>query len=142
MALVAFFLMDVIGGFNYPGYDWSGQVIEDLLALDAYSFPFALVFCVIYFLLTVFAAYCVYKFFKKTKFNKLVSRGIKLFLISAILGALAFVAFYQPESSTYAKVKDQGIIAMKDEVVESDSDVQETQEVFDMDATMENLSTV
>lgn len=21
MALVAFFLMDVIGGFNYPGYD-------------------------------------------------------------------------------------------------------------------------
>ena len=25
MALVAFLLMDVIGGFNYPGYDWSGQ---------------------------------------------------------------------------------------------------------------------
>ena len=54
MALVAFFLMDVIGGFNFPGYDWSGQVIEDLLALDAYSFPFALVFCVIYFLLRCF----------------------------------------------------------------------------------------
>lgn len=144
------------------------------MALDAYSFPFAIVFCIIYFLLTVFAAYCIYKFFKKSKFNKLLSRGIKLFLISAILGALSFVAFYQPESGTYAKVKDQGIIAMKDEVVdsasandtekndestiesngsseagsngasetESNTDAQETYEVVDMDATMENLSTV
>lgn len=134
--------MDVIGGFNYPGYDWSGQLIQDLLALDSHSFPFALVFCVIYFLLTVFAAYCIYKFLKKMKFNKQLSRGIKLFLISAILAALAFVAFYQPESGTYAKVKDQGIIATKTEVVDSESETQETQEVFDADVTMENLNTV
>lgn len=142
MSLVAFFLMDVIGGFNYPGYDWSGQVIEDLLALNAHSFPFALVFCIIYCLLTIFAAYCIYKFFKTTKLNKQLSRGIKLFLIGAIVCAVALAVFYQPESGTYAKVKDQGIIATTTEAVDSDSDVQETQEVFDMDATIENLGTV
>ena len=142
LSLVAFFLMDVIGGFNYPGYDWSGQVIQDLLSLNSRSFPFALVFCIIYFLLTVFAAYCIYMFFKNKKLNKLLSRGIKIFLIGAIVGALSLAVFYQPESGTYAKVKDQGIIAMKDEVVDSESDTQETQEVFDADATMENLATV
>lgn len=134
--------MDVIGGFNYPGYDWSGQVVQDLLALDARSFPFALVFCIIYLLLSVFAAYCIYKFFKNSKFNKQISLGIKLFLISAIVAGLSLAVFYQPESGILAKVKDQGIIATKTEVIDSESETQETQEVFDMDTSMENLATV
>lgn len=139
LALVSFLLMDVIGGYNFPGYSWTGHLIEDLLSINSHSFAFALVFCIIYFLLTVFAVNCICKYFKSTKFNKTIKRGVNLFLIASVIFALGLTVFVQPESGTYKKIKEDAVIATKTEVVDSDSDATETQEVFDADTTMQNF---
>lgn len=139
-ALCAYFLMDVIGGYNFPGYDWTAQFIQDLLALDSFSFAYAIGFAIIYLILTAFAAYCTYKYFKASKFNNKLKRGISMFLLSAVIVAAGTSLFYQPELGSLDKVKENVAIGTTTEVVDSDSDMTETTEVFSMDATLDNLS--
>lgn len=102
-----------------------------------------MVFAIIYAALTVFSAYCVYKFLKNLKFNKKIIKGIKLFLIAAVVAALGFCVFLQTEYGTYDKVKEYAQIATTEEVVESDSEdpeaLSETRTVFDEEATQQNI---
>lgn len=152
LALVAFILVDIIGGFNFPGYIWSGQVIGDLNAVNAYSFIFAMIFAVIFLILTVFSVYCVFKFYKGLNFNKLIKRGISLFVVAAIIFALGFTAFVQTEYGTYDKIKEYAQIVTTEETVEPEiaaedeeaseevsEAVAETKTVIDEEATAQNL---
>lgn len=143
LALVALFLTDVIGGINYPGYSWISQVIGDLNALNSYSVIVSMVFAIIYALLTIVSAYCVYKFYKTSKFNKKIKRGILFFVIAAVVAAIGFAAFVQTETGTYDKVKEYAQIATTEETVEPDSDdenaVAETKTVIDEEATTKNM---
>ncbi len=140
-AQVAFFLMDVIGGFNNPGYDWISKVVADLTALDSYSLVLSLIFSIIYAILIVVSGVCIWKFIKKLNFNKLLNRGIKLFIVASMILALGTTIFLQPQSGTYQKIKDDAVIVTKDQPVEdADGNLTETQEVIDMDATIESFS--
>lgn len=54
LALITFILLDVVGGTNYPGYDWFSQPIGDLKSINSYDFVLSIVLCSIYVILTVF----------------------------------------------------------------------------------------
>lgn len=113
LALVAFFLMDIIGGYNYPGYNWVSQVVGDLLALNSYSFVISIIFCAIYVVLSVVALVCSYKFLKALNIDKRINRGLFLFVISALIIALSTIVFLQPESGTFDRVKENAQIETK-----------------------------
>lgn len=143
LALVSFFLLDVIGGFNFPGFDWISNVIADLTALNSYSLVISLVFSIIFALLITFSGICVWKFIKGLKFNNLLKKGLKLFIIASMVFSLGTTIFLQPESGTYQTIKDNAIITTKDEPIEDEEgNVTETQEVIDMDATTESFSKI
>ena len=111
-----------------------------MLALDSFSFAYAIAFAAIYLLLTAFAAFCTYKFFKASKLNKTLKKGIVMFLLSAVIVAVGTSVFFQPELGTLDKVKENVAIGTTTEIVDSDSDMTETKDVFSVDATLDNLS--
>lgn len=141
LALVAFFLMDVIGGFNFPGYDWISKVIADLTALNSYALPIALTFSIICALLVIFAGFITLKFIKNLKFNKTLNFGLRTFIIAAIVLIVGTTIFLQPESGTYQTIKDNAVITTKDEpILDEEGNETGTQEVIDFDATKESFS--
>ncbi len=139
-ALVAFFLTDVIAGYNFPGYDWVAKSRADLTALNSYSFVYGIAFSVIYCGLFCFAIYCLYRYFKGRKTEKNLGRGLRLYMIASVVLAIGTTIFMIPEVGTFENAKEHAFIGTTTEVVDSDSDVTETQEVFSMDATMDNLA--
>lgn len=140
LALVAFLLFDVIGGFNTPGYIWSSMCTADLTALNSYSLVLSLIFSIIYAVLTVFACYCTWKFFKTTDFNKTLKKAVSLFILAAVVLSLGSNIFLQPEAGTYNKLAEQPIIGTSVQAVEDEEgNLTDSVDQFDMDATNENI---
>ena len=140
ITLVAFILFDVIGGFNTPGYTWTSKVIADLTALDSYSFVLSLVFSIIFALIAVVAAYCVWRFFKNTNFNKNLKKSISVGCFALVIFALGTTIFLQPETGTYPKFIEKAVISTtQTDVQDGAGNVTETTETFDMDGTIENF---
>lgn len=143
LALVAFFLFDVIGGFNTPGYLWTKNCVADLTALNSYSLPISLAFSIIYALLTLFAGICICKYIKDTKFNKTLKRGLRLFLMACVVLAIGSNIFLQPKAGTYNTIQDSPIIGTSTQAVQDEEgNYTDSVESIDFEATTNNLSAI
>ena len=160
LALVAFALLDYIGGTNFPGFDWSKNIIQDLNALNSHCFIMSMVLLGIACVLTLVAVFCVFKFFKDKNINKILKNGIILFIVAAIIASVGTLGAMQPESGMITNIKDKSEVVMKTETVttaednvvnadgtpsgveDSGESTTETREVVDEEATSANFQEI
>ena len=91
LSVVFYLLHDIVGAYNYPGYNWMKQAVSDLTATDAPSFVVASGFVTVYkiFSCLVSALLCI--LVKNEK--KTLRVGIYLFSIMNFISAIGYALF-------------------------------------------------
>ncbi|MDO5475286.1 MAG: DUF998 domain-containing protein [Candidatus Saccharibacteria bacterium] len=92
LAALFYLLHDIIGGMNYPGYDWKAQAVSDLTASDALSFAVASGLSAIYgiFSCLVSALLCILIQNEKSKTLRI---GVYLYAMMNFVSAIGYALF-------------------------------------------------
>ena len=139
LALVSLVLFDVLGGLNFPDYNWFTDAPKKILAGDSNSFVIGLIFILLYLILALFSAFCIYRFFKSKRVNKLMKRGLLILMIGIFVTVLSMCIFNTQNASTQNGIISAAQIVTKTENVQSDDgESSETKTVVDEDATSKN----
>ena len=92
ISVIFYFLHDIIGAINYPGYNWMSQAVSDLTAIDAPSFVIANGFVTVYKIFICICCITLCLLIKKEKSNNL-RLGIYLFTIMNFISAIGYSLF-------------------------------------------------
>lgn len=92
LSVIFYVLHDIIGGMNYPGYDWLSQAVSDLTATDAVSFIIANKYTTIYQTLNCLCCALLCILIKNEK-NKTLRIGIYMFSIMNFISAIGYTLF-------------------------------------------------
>lgn len=92
ISIIFYILHDIVGGMNYPSYNFMSQAVSDLTATDAPSFVVASGYVTIYKILNCLCCALVCILIKKEK-NKVFRIGIYLFSIMNFISALGYALF-------------------------------------------------
>ena len=91
LSVVFYFLHDVIGAQNYPGYEWTKQAVSDLTATDAPSFAVASGFVTVH---KIFSCVCSAFLCVMVKNESKVFRvGVYLFALMNAISAIGYALF-------------------------------------------------
>ena len=91
LSVLFYILHDVIGGLNYPGYDWMTQAVSDLTATDAPSYAIASALSAVY---GVFSCICCILLSYLTSDKRAgLKWGILLFTIMELVSAAGYTLF-------------------------------------------------
>lgn len=91
LAVVFYFLHDIIGAANYPGYRWMEQAVSDLTATDAPSFAVASGYVTVYKIFTCMCCACLSILVSKER--KSLRAGIFLFAVMQFISAVGYALF-------------------------------------------------
>lgn len=91
LAIPFYFLHDIIGGANYPGYHWMEQAVSDLTATDAPSFVIANGYVTVYKIFTCICCACLPILMRNKR--KSLRIGIYLFSIMQGISAIGYSLF-------------------------------------------------
>lgn len=89
--LVFYILHDVIGGMNYPGYQWMRQAVSDLTATDAPSYTIAGGFSHVYGIMSVVC--CLFVCVLTQQRHRLTRLGVTLFVVMEFVSAVGYSLF-------------------------------------------------
>ena len=92
ISVVFYILHDVVGGMNYPGYNFMSQAVSDLTATDAPSFITASGYVTIYKILNCLCCALVCILIKKET-KKIFRIGVYLFSIMNFISAIGYTLF-------------------------------------------------
>ncbi|MCQ2570765.1 MAG: DUF998 domain-containing protein [Candidatus Saccharibacteria bacterium] len=92
ISVVFYILHDVVGGMNYPGYNFMSQAVSDLTATDAPSFITASGYVTIYKILNCLCCALVCILIKKET-KKIFRIGVYLFSIMNFISAIGYALF-------------------------------------------------
>lgn len=92
LSVIFYILHDVIGTMNYPNYNWMGQAVSDLTAIDAPSFVIASGYVTIY---KIFSCVCsiLVCILVKNETKKSFRLGIYLYSIMNFISAIGYALF-------------------------------------------------
>lgn len=91
LAVVFYFLHDIIGAANYPGYRWMEQAVSDLTATDAPSFAVTSGYVTVYKIFTCICCTCLSFLIKNER--KSLRMGIYLFAVMQGISAIGYALF-------------------------------------------------
>ena len=86
LAVPFYFLHDIIGAVNYPGYYWMEQAVSDLTATDAPSFAVASGYVTVYKIFTCICCVCLSMLVRNER--KSLRIGIYLFAVMQGISAI------------------------------------------------------
>ena len=107
LSIIFYLLHDIVGAYNYPGYNWMSQAVSDLTATDAPSFVTASGFVTVYKILNCLCCACVCILIKNEN-KKTLRIGVYLFSIMNFISAIGYALF--PLSSSGFDGSVQSII--------------------------------
>ncbi|MBP3255604.1 MAG: DUF998 domain-containing protein [Clostridia bacterium] len=107
LSIIFYLLHDIVGGMNYPSYNWMGQAVSDLTATDAPSFVIASGFVTVYKILSCLCSAIICILVKNEK-KKTLRIGVYLFSIMNLISAIGYALF--PLSSSGFDGSIQSII--------------------------------
>jgi hypothetical membrane protein len=91
LAVPFYFLHDIIGAVNYPGYYWMEQAVSDLTATDAPSFAVASGYVTVYKIFTCICCVCLSMLVRNER--KSLRIGIYLFAVMQGISAIGYALF-------------------------------------------------
>lgn len=91
LAVPFYFLHDIIGAVNYPGYCWMEQAVSDLTATDAPSFAVASGYVTVYKIFTCICCVCLSMLIRNER--KSLRIGIYLFAVMQGISAIGYALF-------------------------------------------------
>lgn len=91
VGLVFYLMHDVIGGMNYPGYQWMSQAVSDLTATDAPSYTIASGFSNVYGIMSVVC--CLFVCVLAQNRHRLTRIGVSLFAVMEFISAVGYSLF-------------------------------------------------
>ncbi|CCV64391.1 conserved hypothetical protein [Alteracholeplasma palmae J233] len=91
-AFIFYLLHDVIGGLNYPNYNWLKQAISDLTSSSAPSKSIADIYVIIYGILTLICCLVLCLYFKK-KNDKLTKIGVYIWSVMNLINVIGYNLF-------------------------------------------------
>lgn len=92
ISIIFYILHDIVGGINYPGYNFMSQAVSDLTAIDAPSFVVASGYVTIYKILNCLCSALVCILATKES-NKIFRIGIYTFSIMNFISAIGYALF-------------------------------------------------
>lgn len=108
LCLAAVVCLDVIGGLNYPGYDWFHQGFTDLLAQDSYDVILCTVFVVIAACLAIVSMRLIMKFMKANpKLNLFFVNGVKIMMAALVVFMLILTFVRVPNAGSVSYLNTQ-----------------------------------
>lgn len=91
LSAVFYFLHDIIGAANYPGYYWMERAVSDLTATDAPSFAAASGYVTVYKIFTCIACTCISLLVWNER--KSLRTGVYIFAIMQGISAVGYALF-------------------------------------------------
>lgn len=91
IGVIFYLLHDVIGGMNYPGYQWMSQAVSDLTATDAPSYTIAGGFSNVYGIMSVVC--CLFVCVLVQNRHRLTRVGVSLFAVMEFISAVGYSLF-------------------------------------------------
>lgn len=92
ISIIFYLLHDIIGGMNYPGYNWMSQAVSDLTATDSSSFVIANGYSTVYGILSCLAVALV-SILVRNESKKSLRIGVYLFTIMTFISGIGYSLF-------------------------------------------------